>query len=693
MRRLGLQTGGRSSQVRLWVDRVSYGLIPMIVLVCALFFYVSHVADAEGDIPPVAEAFPPGLDERPVSATCVAPERPQQGISTRTVIAFPNLSFDEPSDLVQAPQDDDTWYIAERKGLIRSFANDEAASTSEIVLDIQDRIQFTGFNDTQRDSQQWGIMSFEFHPQFPTVPYLYVGYNAKETPESVTRAVVSRFETMDGGQTFDADSEAILFTQPYARPFHHLGNIEFGPDGYLYIGLGDGNIRRGGEGQDLNELLGAILRIDIDSAFPYAIPPDNPLVGTGLGREELYAWGFRNPWAFSFDRETGELWMGDVGGSQWEEVNRVQKGGNYGWNIVEGNQCKSAECDTTGLIPPTHTYDHTEGQAVIGGFVYRGSAIPGLVGTYIFGDVSTTTIWGLFFDSNGESRREEVAVARGLLPPHVFAQSNDGEIYFMRAREMQTPRKIIPGDTPQLVDDHFPQRLSQTGCVDPADPRNPVAGTIPYRVNSPLWSDGAVKKRWMAIPEAAHIVAQGDGDFEFPVGTVLVKSFSFDDTPVETRLLVRHRDGGWAGYSYEWLDDGSDAVLLQEECKTKVLANGQTWAFPSRTQCMICHTQVAKFALGPELAQLNSEFEYPSTGRTANQLATLQHVGVLVDRRDRTPSQLPALAAANESNRSVEDRARSYMHANCSGCHRPDGPTQSLMDLRFFVRHAGTEAT
>ncbi|WP_089721727.1 hypothetical protein [Candidatus Entotheonella palauensis] len=120
MRRLGLQTGGRSSQVRLWVDRVSYGLIPMIVLVCALFFYVSHVADAEGDIPPVAEAFPPGLDERPVSATCVAPERPQQGISTRTVIAFPNLSFDEPSDLVQAPQDDDTWYIAERKGLIRS---------------------------------------------------------------------------------------------------------------------------------------------------------------------------------------------------------------------------------------------------------------------------------------------------------------------------------------------------------------------------------------------------------------------------------------------------------------------------------------------------------------------------------------------------------------------------------------------
>lgn len=160
--------------------------------------------------------------------------------------------------------------------------------------------------------------------------------------------------------------------------------------------------------------------------------------------------------------------MGDVGGSQWEEINIVQKGGNYGWNIVEGNQCKSSVCDTTGLIPPTHTYDHSEGSAAMGGYVYRGSAIPGLVGTYVFGDISTTRIWGLFFDSNGESRRETVAVARGgLLPPHLFAEGNDGELYFMRAREMQTPRKIVPGNRTQPVDvdTEFPQRLSETGCV------------------------------------------------------------------------------------------------------------------------------------------------------------------------------------------------------------------------------------
>ncbi len=253
----------------------------------------------------------------------------------------------------------------------------------------------------------------------------------------------------------------------------------------------------------------------------------------------------------------------------------------------------------------------------------------------------------------------------------------------MRAREMQTPRKIVPGDTLPPVDSEFPQRLSQTGCVDPADPKNPAVGTIPYHINSPLWSDGAEKKRWMAVPEDAQVVAQVDGDFEFPVGTVLVKSFAFDDAPVETRLLVRHRDGGWAGYSYEWLEDGSDAVLLQTG-KAKTLPNGLTWTFPSRTQCLICHTQVAR-SLGPELAQLNRTFVYPSTGRTANQLDTLQQIGVLVDPASRPADQLPVLAAANESDRTVEDRARSYLHSNCSGCHRPEGPTQALMDLRFFV--------
>ncbi len=462
---------------------------------------------------------PTGLDVRPMNTSCVAPERPERVIAAKTEIVFANLFFDAPTDLGQTPNDDTTWYIVERKGLIRSFANDADTKTTNIVLDIQDRIQFTVFDDPQ----QWGIMSFVFHPQFPTVPYVYVAYNAKERPDSITRAIVARLETADGGKTFAADSEEMLLIQPYRRPFHHLGNLEFGPDGYLYIGLGDGNIRPGGEGQNLQDLLGAILRIDVDRALPYAIPPDNPLVGTGRGREELFAWGFRNPWRFSFDGESGEFLMGDVGGSKWEEVNFVKKGGNYGWNIVEGNQCKSRECNTAGLIPPTHTYDHTEGQAVIGGFVYRGRAIPGLIGTYVFGDLATTDIWGLFYDRQGRPQRRTIAVARGLLPPQILAQGNDRELYFMRARAMQQIRKIVPAASPPPADTQFPQRLSETGCVSADNPLEPASGLIPYGVNSPMWSDGAVQTRWMALPEGRPLRIVNNGDIDFPAGSVLTR--------------------------------------------------------------------------------------------------------------------------------------------------------------------------
>ncbi len=241
--------------------------------------------------------------------------------------------------------------------------------------------------------------------------------------------------------------------------------------------------------------------------------------------------------------------MGDVGGSQWEEVNLVRRGGNYGWNIVEGNQCKQgATCDTAGLIPPTHTYDHSEGRAALGGFVYRGTAIPGLVGRYVFGDLSTTHIWGLFYNSDGETRRETVAVVRGgLLPPHVFAQGNDGELYFMRAREMQTPRKIVPGDPPAPSDNPFPQRLSETGCVVASNPLEPASGLIPYGVNSPMWADGAPSSRWMALPEGQQLHLTNDGDIELPVGAVLMQHFFVDGAPVETRLLMHHDDGGWGG--------------------------------------------------------------------------------------------------------------------------------------------------
>ncbi len=682
MNRLGLQMGDGPGRPRLSVDRLWYGLIPILLLVCALFFHFSKSKSVAVDTSPVADALPSGLDIRPVSSTCVAPERPQataaSAVDLDFVEMFSKLEFERPMDMVQAPKDDTKWYLATRFGLVWVFDNDDDVETKAVSLDIRDRIRLT----FEAQSQQWGVTSLAFHPQFPDQPYLYVAYNARKDRKSPLFSVVSRFETTDDGATFAADSEVIVLSQLQdVTRFHHMGQIAFGPDGYLYIGLGDVD---GSRGQDLTDLRGSILRIDVDGKEPYAIPADNPLVSVANVREEIYAWGFRNPWRFSFDRETGDLWAGDMGGDAWEEVNLVIKGGNYGWRTVEGNDCVVPDCDLNDFIAPVALYDHSEGGSVIGGFVYRGRELPGLVGAYVYGDSIGRDIWALFFDAEGNVERRSIGrPSNGK--PHVFIQGNDGELYIMRSRpDPQSPRKLVAKSV--FVADHaeFPILLSQTGCVDPADPSIAAAGTIPYRVNSPLWSDGAVKQRWMAIPEGTQAVAHIDGDFEFPIGTVLVKSFAFEDTPVETRLLVRHRDGGWSGYSYEWLEDGSDAVLL-ESGKTKELFNGQTWTYPSPTQCAICHTSAARHALGPELAQLNGDFTYPSTGRTANQLATLQHIGVLVDPQERSPEHLPRLAAAGENERPIEGRARSYLHANCSGCHRPGGPTQALMDLRFFV--------
>ncbi|WP_256872970.1 PQQ-dependent sugar dehydrogenase [Candidatus Entotheonella palauensis] len=607
-------------------------------------------------------------------------------VEAEVVRVFPNLEFERPVYLAQAPGDSSKWYVATQTGLVWRFENEDQADTRTVSLDLQEQLRFTG----SRHSQQWGITSLAFHPQFPDQPYLYIAYNAAETRQSLVESVVARFETTDGGQTFDPASETTILSltqdivieqNDEVSRFHHLGHIAFGQDGYLYIGFGDPN---GSTAQDLSNWHGSILRIDVDRGEPYTIPPDNPFVGMANIREEIFAYGLRNPWRFSIDRETEELWAGDVGWNSWEEIDLVVSGGNYGWKIMEGNHCVEAGCDPSGLIPPVIEYSHDIGRIVIGGFVYRGQAIPELTGSYVFGDGTSRDIWRIVDDADGSPQRQNIARVRESAP-HTFAQDLAGELYFTSARSApQGLQKIIPAAASTSGASAFPTTLSQTGCVNPADPQAAAEGTVPYGVNSALWSDGATVRRWMAIPDDTQLVAQPDGDMTFPIGTVLVENFSFDSMPVETRLLIRHDDGGWAGYSYEWLDDGSDAVLL-EDGKIKELANGQTWIFPSRTQCLACHTQVAGYALGLELAQLNGAFTYPSTGRTANQLVTLSHIGYLHDPQERLPEQLPALAAVGDDSRPVEDRVRSYWHANCSGCHRPEGPTPALTDFRFFV--------
>lgn len=620
-----------------------------------------------------------GLNSRPINFTCVVPPRPPSGATIALERATFSLGFSSPIAMEYHKDDPSKWVIAERRGTIRNYVvngNDLLVEVG-IFLDLSDRISLTFPND---NANEMGLLGFAFHPDFKNNGYIYVYYSANSTQAGSTHeARLSRFQSLDNGVTIDSSTEEVLIRLDHSINAHHWGgNLMFGPDGYLYLSLGDfGNAQNG---QDTNTLPGSILRIDVVGGFPYLIPADNPFANGIGGAPEIYAWGLRNPWRGSFDSATGDFWLGDVGANEYEEVDRIIKGGNYGWPIKEGLHCiNRTSCSDVGLIDPIIEYPHADGSnAVIGGYVYNGSKIPDLRGTYIYGDVSTGDISGIFYDNAGTAYSQLLLnIGQNIFG---FSEGPNSELYVLRFNKAE---EIVAAQG-QVVDT-FPALLSQTGCVDPGDPKAPASGLIPYSVVAPLWSDGAIKKRWIALPDwrvgNPTIDVETDGDFSFPIGTVLMKSFELNNKLIETRLFMRHEDGEWGGYSYEWNDEQTDATLLPGS-KTKQVGN-KTWAYPSRSQCFQCHTVVARRALGPELQQLNKGFEYPSTGITANQLWTMDKIGVFSTPLNKVPKDLPRLTPPGEKSGALGRRSRSWLHANCSYCHQPGGIGQGPMDFRY----------
>ncbi len=313
-------------------------------------------------------------------------------VNYKTVVAFPRLSFTRPVDLQHPPDATNRIFVVEQAGVISVFPNDANTSSKNTFLDIRDKVDDTGNEE--------GLLGLAFHPNYQSNGYFYVNYTA----EKPNRTVISRFKTSTANPNqADPASELVLLTfeQPYSN--HNGGQVSFGPDGYLYIAVGDGG--SGGDphsnGQNRSTLLGTILRIDVNSTQngkQYAIPADNPFAGNSQDyREEIYAYGLRNPWRFSFDSENGRLWTGDVGQNAWEEIDIIEKGGNYGWNSLEGNHCYEPRsgCNRTGMKPPIHEYDRDAGISITGGFVYRGPSLEGLKGKYIYADFGTRRIWAL----------------------------------------------------------------------------------------------------------------------------------------------------------------------------------------------------------------------------------------------------------------------------------------------------------
>lgn len=613
-----------------------------------------------------------GLDARPANPRCLAPERPKDNTGVALQRAFPALSFSQPIFLTFPPGEPQRLVVVQQGGLALSFPNQNGATAATPFVDVTAKVGNVAGSEK-------GFLGLAFHPQWATKREAFLSYTAPGGPTGL-RSILSRVKSSDGGQTLDLATEQVVLevAQPYEN--HNGGGIAFGPDGFLYYGLGDGG--SGGDpenrAQNLDSLLGKFLRIDVDQSEggkPYAIPPTNPFK-TGGGRPEIFAWGLRNPWRWSFDRATGELWAGDVGQNTTEEVDRIVLGGNYGWRLMEGTRCyQPATCTGAGLVAPVVEYGRSEGNSITGGYVYRGTAIPGLVGKFLYADFGSGRLFAV--GSNATGQPVPIPLLTAGFNVSAFGEAPDGELYLLDFGGGGL-HKLIPSASSGAPATPFPATLSATGCFDATQPTRPAGGLIPFDLSSPLWSDGATKERFLALPDGARIGVATDGDFDFPVGSVLAKTFWLGGLRVETRLFMRHPDGSWGGYSYEWREDQSDADLLPAG-KTRRVGE-QSWGYPSRAECMACHTSAAGFALGPELAQLNRTRRYEN-GRTANQLETFDAIGLFARPLAPAPAEQPRLAEPLGLF-DLERRARSYLHANCSGCHRPNGTTQAAMDLR-----------
>ncbi len=341
----------------------------------------------------------------------------------------------EPVHIAVAPDGSGRLYVLEQAGVVRVVERGQV--WPEPFLDIRGQVESGG---------EKGLLSIAFHPRYRDNGWFFVDYTARDADGLHTR--VSRFRRATTERA-DPKSETVLLHigQPYSN--HNCGQLGFGPDGYLYIGMGDGGAANDPQGhaQNPGSLLGKLLRIDVDradDARPYGVPPDNPFVKKPGYRPEIWALGLRNPWRFSFDARSGALWLADVGQDRVEEIDMIRKGGNYGWNVMEGDICTPAvnpRCDPSGFEAPIFTYRHPQGFSVTGGFVYRGSAIPGLCGAYLYADYVSKRLWAL-------RARDGRVVKQGelLRLPHAvssFGQDENLELYLADHRTGKI-LKIVP---------------------------------------------------------------------------------------------------------------------------------------------------------------------------------------------------------------------------------------------------------
>jgi len=610
------------------------------------------------------------------------------------VPAFQSLNFGELVGFEVPPDGTNRIFVVEKLGRIHVFENRDDVTTSRVFLDIQSLVVSGG---------EQGLLGLAFDPDYATNRRFYVNYTAEvgcNAPAAAGCSKIMRFQARanDPDQADPATRTEILeFRQPFS--YHNGGPVVFGPDGMLYVATGDGGGAEDPErnAQNLGSRLGKILRLNVRAGAPSIVPPDNPFVSTPGADPLVYHYGLRNPWRISFDRVTGDLYIGDVGEGRREEVNRVRAGTpgglNFGWEYCEGTRDYriGARCTDIASTPPVIEYVHGDpagGGLVIGGYVYRGDAYPELYGAYLYSDTLSLRVWA--WDGT-DPVDPWVPGNPGVLisvPPVSlvsFGQDRDGEIFGLKYQSGPIHRLVRAGAPGGGI--AVPALLSETGFFSHVPTLTAMPGLVEYEVEAPLWSDGAAKRRWIALPGQGKIQFDATESFDFPVGTAFVKHFQIPRPGggvrhVETRVFWRQTDR-WVGVTYRWNAAQTDAQRLVGGLQESIdLGSGQSqsWRYPSESECLGCHTAAGGRVLGVRARQLGESFRYPSG--TMVQLAAW-NCGQLFDVDIRDPNRFARARDLDDPTASRIHRARSYFASNCEMCHQPQGPAPGGLDFRF----------
>ncbi|MFS4493972.1 PQQ-dependent sugar dehydrogenase [Maribacter sp. 2308TA10-17] len=644
-----------------------------------------------------------------------------QGLPYQPV--FPNITFDSPLTFNEVPSGNKV-IVGQRDGKIFWFDKNPGVSTKNLMVDLSDKVGVV-----------WdgGFLGLALHPQFGTADknYIYTWYttedaNSNDFPNSYTTQscdseeywgnflILARYEANPTTLNVQESSEQVLLKLRMYGTTHRGGGLLFGDDGFLYLTTGDQTAFK--KSQDIiNNLDGGVLRLDVDQdntkshppvrTMPddhgfsdeitgngYWIPNDNPFLSpAGENFEEYYSIGHRNPHRMTKDRETGELYVGEIGGGRHEEINIIKKGKNYGWPLYEGlyysTFCVDNLYNNMSHEQPLVAFPRAQANAVIGGFVYRGNEVPELRGKYLCADYGNGEEIFTVDVNTGTYEQYGNFTSTNIIS---FGEDKQGELYILKQGTSSlfkvTSKNTGFGNTPQL--------LSETGAFTDLNTLTPTDGLIPYDLVESFWSDGAEKKRWMAIPnDGSHNTADEKigysdiGDWDFPVGSVLVKHFELpidENNPsvtkrLETRFSIKASDDNFYFVTYKWNDQQTDAELLTtgldesiDILKADGSADTQTWSYPSTIDCVSCHNPITGGTLGTRARHLNKDYTYPQTGRTANQLVTLSHLGILDQTiSDADTNMILTSKSINDPTASLDEKARSYLDLNCAYCHRP----------------------